>query len=810
MEEYEIIQKDKNYLTFYFIESHLKSLNNEIEINLESSHKYLRPLRKVLEKEIKNNKNIDFTISVYAVDFFPNLIKKKDIKLNTGYDSISVRISLKMNKNKFESKNYANINKYSFEPSIKFEDMKKVFGKNITPPDQLQLTNLQIIQLFNEALFFKERKTIKDPSYIQLIKYGINLIKSMKSYDLVLFLMLYKDILNGDDIQLIKEIFDIFSIEKIIKPLNPIILNTYHEKFELLYSDQVKISEKIRRIPLVNFISYMIKFYTIHIYLYYISENFENCERILIDLRDNNPFDKLIIAKIYLSEYSQFYRDIPISTELQNTLKAKFIYTSNNSNELIKAFTLISDYSKKDFVSILSIIADNYDKINEICIKTNTPLKINDFITQNPKDDLSQIQNYLGIITQKKLQNKFAAIDFRINMWDIYIPTQNKFWEFLKSNLIIGSLNYDEMVKSLLYIIKFTKKNFIEMLELIVNNYDKFKDICKGEKKRIDINEYIQQNLKDDVEKIKNYLSLIVSEKLKENYEVIYFNVNIWIYYINNKFQNEFLIFLEKNFYENIINSKDIFDCLEFSSILKKKNFISVLEIIIKNFDKIQKILRNEKCIINIEKYINQNPKNDDISKIYDLIKTIIQKEKTNSYCSIKFNISLWQPYSLSDSLDTLKFIRKIIVECKIMEPGLNEDILNLGQKIHDIGFNEIRKGILFGDKLLSFLGEEETFYVNKEINKCHKKNKELENQINELKDENSKLKSGIEIMRNEIVNLSKENTNLKNQLFFAETRIGTLENNVRGTQTNFSYLDEKINKIEGKIQVMIHNQNKQ
>ena len=153
------------------------------------------------------------------------------------------------------------------------------------------------------------------------------------------------------------------------------------------------------------------------------------------------------MAKIYISEYSQFYRNISISPELQNTLKAKLIYASNNYNELVKAFTLISDYSKKDFVSLLSIISDNYDKINEICAKTKSALKINDFINLNQKDDLTKIQNYLEIITKKKLQNKFKAIDFRLETWDMYIPNQNKFWEFLKENLIKGALNHDELLQ---------------------------------------------------------------------------------------------------------------------------------------------------------------------------------------------------------------------------------------------------------------------------------------------------------------------------------------------------------------------------
>ena len=76
---------------------------------------------------------------------------------------------------------------------------------------------------------------------------------------------------------------------------------------KLLYNEQNQIFEKIKRIPILNFNSYLIKFYTIYIYLYAIIENYEVCDRIMIDLRDNNQYDNLILAKLYLSEYYNFF-----------------------------------------------------------------------------------------------------------------------------------------------------------------------------------------------------------------------------------------------------------------------------------------------------------------------------------------------------------------------------------------------------------------------------------------------------------------------------------------------------------------------
>ena len=174
-----------------------------------------------------------------------------------------------------------------------------------------------------------------------------------------------------------------------------------------------------------SFEKYLIKFYTFIINAFYIVEDYDACENILKELRDNNPFDTLILPKLFLSQFSSFHRNIPISTELQNGLLGKFIESTDNYEKLLKSFTLISDYTKKDFITTLNIISDKYDKIFTICNNEKKTLKINDYIIQTPNDDLSKIQYYLDIIVKKKIQTYFKCIDFNINMWDIYITNTN-------------------------------------------------------------------------------------------------------------------------------------------------------------------------------------------------------------------------------------------------------------------------------------------------------------------------------------------------------------------------------------------------
>ena len=786
---FEVMERVKDFYTFYFIESHLKSLNNEISVVLDSSGKHLNPLRKISEKEFKDNKNEEYMVSVYGIDFKPPLIKQKEIKNINGVPSIKIKVALKMKKNKFESHNMVRIDRDSFCPKINFEIIKKLIGKDIIPPDQMVLNNFQIIQIFSDALIIKERMKITDIAYMELMQYGVNLLQNMGSYELQFYLMLYINIVNSHHLKLIQKIFDCFDLKKIIKPLDLTCLSPFEEKFEILYSEQTVFFDKVKRMENVNFRQYLIKFYTIYFNLHFTIGNFQQCENIMKDLRDNNPYDNLILARLYLSNYNEFYRSIPISYDMKNSLMGKFIYTSENYEELCKSFSLIAEYINYNFPTLLLIINDSFSKIYEICHKNNKPIKINDYISLNESDDLSKVQNYLDIITKNKLESNFITIHFDIKMWDFYLSDLEKnkvFWEFLKANLIEGSLDYKEVVDSLHYIEKYTKRGFVEMLEIINNHYEKFKYLCNKEKKKIIMTEFITQNNNEDPEKIKEYYSFIVSQKLKDQHETIYFSIDIWNYYIFNHFQLDFLTFLEKKLYEQALNTKELLDCLTYSSHFRNRVFLSMLEIINFNFDKFVNIFRYENKSVNIESYITQNVQTDDLSKIYEQIKIFIEKEKSNSFCLIKFNVTLWMPYSQCENLDTLKFIRKIITECRQMEPELSEDSIQLAKKIHDVGFIYIQRGMLVGESLLQFLGEDEVFYVQKQINDLIMKNVDLQNQINN--------------QASEINNLRTENNNLKNRVRSLESDVSSLQNQHSSLSNRVDRLDRKISSLDREI----------
>ena len=786
---FETMGRVKDFYAFYFIESHLKSLNNEISIILDSSGKHLNSMKKISEKEFKDNKNEEYIVSVYCIDFKPALIKPKEIKNNNGIPSVTIKVALKMKKNKFESHNNVRIDHDSFCSKINFEMIKKLIGKDQFPPEQMTLTNLQIMQIFSDALLIKERMKTNDIVYMELMQYGVKLLEDMDSYELLLFLMLYINIVNSPYLKLIQRIFEYFNLNKIIKPLDLSCLSPYEEKFEILYSEQNVFFDKVKKMENANFKEYLIKFYTIYFNLYFTLGNFQHCENVMKDLRDNNPYDNLILARLYLSNYNEFYRSIPISSDMKNSLMGKFIHTSDTYEELCKSFSLIAEYINYDFPTLLLIIVDSFNKIHEICLKSNKSLKINDYISLNQSDDLSKIQNYLDIITKNKLENNFITINFDIKMWDFYLSDLEKnkiFYEFLKANLIEGSLNYKEVIDSLHYIEKYTKRGFVEMLEIINNHYEKLKYLCTKEKKQIIMTEFVTQNNNEDTEKIKEYYSFIVSQKIKDQYETILFSIDIWNYYIFNHFQLDFLTFLEKKLYEQALNTKELLDCLTYSSHFRSRSFLSMLEIINFNFDKFLNIFRYENKSVNIESYVTQNVQTDVLSKIYEQVKIFIEKEKYNSFCLIKFNVTLWMPYSQCENLDTLKFIRKIIMECRQMDPELTEDTIQLPKKIHDVGFIYIQRGMLVGENLLAFLGEDEAFYVQKQINDLIMKNIDLQNQINN---------QGLEIN-----NLKTENHSLKNRVSSLESKVSSLQSQHSNLSSRVDRLDRKVSSLDSEI----------
>ena len=792
-------QAQREFHTYYFIESHPKSLNNQVEVVLNVKHSSIQPLRKLIEKDFKSSNDEDFTVTVYAGDIFPSLIKEKEVKIVQNYiKAFPVKIAKKIQKNKFEGKVNAYLPMDCFVHFVNFDPIKKLIGKNIDPPPQIELLPFQYMSLFNEVLLVIERRKITEPTYIEFLRYGVDLLKTSGAVPFRLFLLIYEKIINTMNLELYNSIFDYFHIKKIEQPKNIAELDMFKEYLMLMYEEPSKFIENFKKINNVDFEKYLIKFYTVNLFYHSTYKNIEKIESIMLELRDKNPYDNLILAKLFLSEFNIFYRNIPINHELKLSLIDSYIQASSSYENLTCAFSMITEYVQSDFNTILLIIIKNYEKINKICVDNNKPFKINDYIIQKYEDDLTRVQNSLITIGQFKLNYGFEAIDFRIDMWDMYlIEGKNpQFLEFLKSHLIQTSLYLSEINKALSYIIKYTNKNFVTMLELFVKNYDKIEAICIAEKKYINIISYIQPNGTDNIEGIKQNLNYIIARKMKANYETLYFKIDIWLFYINNGFNNEFLLYLEKKLFEGALYYDDILDCLTYASTLRNKTFATVLEMIINNFEKIHIFIKNKKVSIDFSHYFVHKLNSDNIEQIYKLICIIIEKERIKNYKTVNFKISIWEPYSNIKDLNVLRYIRKIILQCYIMDKSLTERDIDLARKIHDVGFLYIRQGKLVGDKLLEFLGVEEAFYVEGQINDIIETNKYQQKQLDEhllsinyLKEENIALKRRVSSCESDVSDLRSENNRLKNRVSGLEDDVSTLYSRVRSLESSVSCL---------------------
>ena len=791
-------QPQIKYQTYLLIESHPASLGRNFEVKLDMKHTGAQPLRKIIEKTLNlTDEHQDYIITIYAGDIISSLIKDKEIKIINGIiRAFPVKIALINQKNKFESFINPSVDKDFFIPSVKFEEMKKFFGKNIDPPPHVELSPIDYIPLFSEAILLGLIKQAKDPIYLEFLRFSVEKIKTLEIIPCNLFFLIYEEILNSQDVDLLNSILAIFNINKIQRTQRIEELNKFKEGFILIYNNRENYINQIKKIYNVDFLSNLIKFYTVIIFYHFQYDDIPTIENILTELNDKNPYDKLILPKMFLSEFNSFYRSLKIKLEIKMSLMNGYIQVSITFNNLLSAFSMISEYIKGDLNTLFTILNQNYEKINEICNKNRNSLIINNYISQKKEDDLDKIQENLITLGQNKLNKEYKAISFNNNMWDFYFTDKKneKFLEFLESHLIQTSLDLEEIKESLEYIIKYTKRSMVEMLELIVKNYDKLETICKKENKYINAQDFLSPNNNDNTDAIIKNLDYIIARKIKAKFETINFKIDLWFFYINNNFNQDFLLYLERKLFEGVFYYEDIIDCINYGITQRHKKFSLVLKLFIDNFEKINDFIQKKNECLDITRYVEFKEAEDNMDEIYRLISELINLEKIKGYKIFNFPIQIWESYSRRQDLDHLRLIRKIITKLSEMDSTLNEKDLKLDQKIHDTGHMYIKDRKLSGNNLLEFLGYEEIFFNHDQFNFLLNMNlvlkgeitKNLE-EINLLKEKNENLVNKLEHFQNKIDDLQKQNSELikriekdESDIRYHSKRIGDCENDIR------------------------------
>ena len=532
--DFEIIedyQPKKGKFSVYFIETHLKKHDKEIKISFDKDNQFFEGLEKIYQEEITNNNN-NFLINVYKFYFIPTSINKAKIKYSTT-NTIEIKIILGQKKNKYESKNIINIEIDNFLGQIKFNKFVWCL-KNYEPPEQTSLSHLEIMNLFNKGLI-KENRNKSEDIYTQFIKYGINLIRNC-NYNFQLFLMLYTISFQNENKLLAEELLNLFNIKKISQNDNLKILE-YIEELDIIFDKQSNFLNQIKNLHSENFENYLIKFYTIHIYYLNEIKQKEKLSKVLNDLINNNIFDKLILPKLYLSDFYFYYKTLVISDEVKNMLLNNLINISKNFNDINNSFSLISDFFSMKFDVILLSVNNNYDKISIICKNENQSLNLNNYFNHNneEKDKLLNIKEYLNFILDKKKETLFEAINIDINSYIYYITNDYSldFLTFLELKLLESVISYKNIEDALLFSSNIKYKNFAPLLEIIIKYSEMFIKICQKSQKVIYIQKYIEQKNEDNLLNIQNLISNIIEIEKKESYQFIKFTANIWAPYLN-------------------------------------------------------------------------------------------------------------------------------------------------------------------------------------------------------------------------------------------------------------------------------------
>ena len=658
----------KETFNIYFIETHLSSEDTTIEVKLDSKDSSLSNLFKINSLSKYYGKDI-YLVNIYKCTFNPNLVDKKKIKFNNDINIIEIKITLTQNKCIFDSINTINIEKDNFLGVLKFSEYKWYLMK-YQPPKRIELSNTQIMKYFLNSLLEKDNKNKNEPCFIELMNYGINLLRKsfMNNYDYELFILIYINSFYTENSQLVKDALDLFEIDKACIN-NTVFIEDYLGEIDKIYQNQY---EHLEKLGINSEIKYLIIFYTIYIYFLYKLKQDEKLLSNLYSLMNNNKYDKFILAKLYLSKFFPFFKELTIPEDIKSILENSFIYSSKTCDELLNSFSLISEFTNKNFVRILLSIKNNYDKIHKIFYKEKQFITINDYYIQNEKD----------------------------------------------------------------------------------------------------VNE---------LKTIKECLDLIFTNKKKYNYEPIEIKKSTYLYFISNNYNMEFLDFIENKLFDYFLSFDDLENALCFSSQLRNRQFIPLLNHIKKNIDKIINICLVSHNYIDIQNYINER-ESDDLSKIKELIEYIINSEKSSSKKLISFNIKIWLQYTQRKNLDDLFTLRKIIFLCKEIEPEIDENMIDLGEKIHNLGLELIRKGILKGEKLNEFFAQNEIFYTDYKLKNLEYENSQLKNKINNMEYKVNKLQNDFGDLKSEVNSLSESNGKIL-------SRINDIESNIRNIKNDVNYL---------------------
>lgn len=385
---------------------------------------------------------------------------------------------------------------------------------------------------------------------------------------------------------------------------------------------------------------------------------------------------------------------------------------------------LISDGPQKTDKKIIDLIGLNFDQLNRVMILAQG--EFSKFLKSSSDDKAALLSKIFSSYIYKDIEEKLkeASKDSKKNL------------EFI-ANKLKTEVNKNDLLD-----------------ENIDNETIELKDFFKIEKVIKDLSKYLEKNL-DEKNKEKNSLSKILDGKTSKLSFYEKENEKIRLFKTLNLEREEVLS--EKNYYENLKNEL----ILSEKSILIKPYYDNLLDYK-KNYENIGQKLENEKInLYNIEKNLRKcREKLGNLDKIEIKINQKKENIVKNEQIIKKFNelFSLEKEIEKNiKNIELSKEYKKKIDDYLVKKESTNDVIRNLSNSLLEIAKNleKIKdQAYEIKDELRDYQNlYEKSLENDKKVNELQKLEKELEKSESNLKNIGEKLKLAEESKKSILIN---------------------------------------------------------
>ena len=390
----------EEYYYFYFIENHLEDQN--VKLKLKGIYNELELVKTIEKKDDKEN---NFVISVYR------------FKIDYSYPTLELTDK---KSNKFEFSLYISSKKRdNFKFDLKFDNLKKTFGKDIKPPKSLELTHREQFDIYFDILI---NYYIDNPQ-INLVKSFLDLLYD---YDGELEFSIYLSILKeAISFSLTKDFLDNFNLNK-VKNIGTLTEQKIIEISEILYIIEITYDDIIKDISnSEKKEDNIVELFSIILYF-----NFNYNRKRISELINNEN-----INQYFYKGLLKYYKIFLLILEKEHI--SNLINISKNFNELKAALSYC-----KNVYSLIEIVLENFSKFNELHKDSYEKIEIASICRPKKDDNLKKIfESYLTLYSLQKDNDEKFFIVFDSSLINKYINIGLKYDDLISFKEMLKATN---------------------------------------------------------------------------------------------------------------------------------------------------------------------------------------------------------------------------------------------------------------------------------------------------------------------------------------------------------------------------------